>query len=316
MFDYILDKINSSEFESTPFRHIYIKDIFSEEHFNKIIESEDINLKPVETNEQLFSELKTRNYKPINFPGCTTDEAYYDRWHRNKGSVKVKNQSSCEAFGITYRLMEARSDIIVKLKEFIESEKFISALKNKFSLHGEYIVDNGIQKYLDGYEISPHPDIRRKALTYMVNINPGEGSERNEHHTKYLRFKPEFEYVKYFWEGNESVDRCWVPWDWCLVEKEQRDNNSLIIFAPENDTVHAVKADYDHYSYQRTQLYGNIWHEQVVERRTVNWEALNVVENFKESQKVKDFQDTIKKSVPTGIKGFFRGRDNTGKRNI
>ena len=35
-------------------------------------------------------------------------------------------------------------------------------------------IDGGIQKYLDGYELSPHPDIRLKAATFMVNINPDQ----------------------------------------------------------------------------------------------------------------------------------------------
>ena len=38
----------------------------------------------------------------------------------------------------------------------------------KFNINTDsYRSDIGIQKFLDGYEISPHPDIRSKAITFM-----------------------------------------------------------------------------------------------------------------------------------------------------
>ena len=70
------------------------------------------------------------------------------------------------------------------------SKSFIDALLSKFNISGVDIeYDAGIQKYLDGYEISPHPDIRRKLLTFMVNINPSNSSESNNHHTHIQSFK-------------------------------------------------------------------------------------------------------------------------------
>ncbi len=83
-----------------------------------------------------------------------------------------------------------------------------------------------------GYEISPHPDICQKALTYMVNVNPSEASETADHHTHYLKFRPEYKYVQAYWEGNLDVNRCWVPWEWCESVKTQTANNSIFIFAP------------------------------------------------------------------------------------
>ena len=35
-------------------------------------------------------------------------------------------------------------------------------------------------------------------------------------------------------------------------------NNSIVIFKPSVDTLHAVKMKYDHTKFQRTQLYGNL----------------------------------------------------------
>jgi hypothetical protein len=115
---------------------------------------------------------------------------------------------------------------------------------------------------LDEYEISPHPDLRKKALTYMLNINPSSSAKAADHHTQYLRLSPERMYVQEYRRGNPTVERCWVPWDWCVKEKEQREDNSIVIFAPSFDTLHAVKARYNHFEYQRTQVYGNLWHKE------------------------------------------------------
>ncbi|MEO0061585.1 MAG: hypothetical protein RLZZ08_145 [Pseudomonadota bacterium] len=130
----------------------------------------------------------------------------------------------------------------------------------KFGITTPVQIDTGIQKYLHGYEISPHPDIRRKALTWMLNINTGDFSEDQEFHTHYLRLKPEWSFITAFWQGNPQIDRDWLPWSWCETVKRQRQNNSLVIFAPSDDTIHAVKASYDHLGMQRTQMYGNLWH--------------------------------------------------------
>jgi hypothetical protein len=146
-------------------------------------------------------------------------------------------------------------------------------LAKKFGIDmDDVFYDAGIQKYLDGYEISPHPDIRKKALTYMVNINPGDKSERSGHHTHYLTFKDAYKYVEAYWKGNPNKDRCWVPWDWCETKKIQTENNSIVIFSPDNNTMHGVKAVYDHLAYQRTQLYGNLWYHEIRTDGMPSWE--------------------------------------------
>ena len=124
----------------------------------------------------------------------------------------------------------------------------------------------------------------------MVNINNSQKSEEKNHHTHYMTFKDEKAYVSDFWKYNVDVERCWVPWDWCDTAKQQKKNNSIVIFAPSNDTLHAIKADYDHYSSQRTQLYGNLWYQDVLDqpfkkpKMTIEWEGLDIV-NFRNSPK-------------------------------
>ena len=91
----------------------------------------------------------------------------------------------------------------------------------------------------------------------MININPNPNSLDEKHHTSYLKLKPEKNYVQEFWRGNVKLDRCWIPWDWCEVKKIQNQNNSIVIFQPNDDTIHAVKADYNHLFYHKKLIYLN-----------------------------------------------------------
>ena len=207
---------------------------------------------------------------------------------------------------MTLRLAEPRTDIITELKAFLEGDEWNHALSDKFELPFEKTEpDNGIQKYLDGYEISPHPDIRSKALTYMVNINPHQDSAGLNHHTHYLKFKKPYSYVREFWSGNPGVERCWVPWDWCDTVAEQRENNSIVIFSPANDTMHAVKASYGHLKAQRTQLYGNLWYKEgygALEK--VSWDTLDILNTSR--SKRPSVLSRVKSVVPHEIKDTIK----------
>jgi hypothetical protein len=160
--------------------------------------------------------------------------------------------------------MQYRTDILSRLIAYLNEPSFKIALEAKFGLGSEGVLETVIQKYLHGYEISPHPDVRCKALTFMININTTDVAKEAAIHTHLLRFKPEREYIYAFWQENPDVDRCWIPWNWCESEYVTNNNNSAIIFAPSNDTLHAVKLDYNHLLFQRTQIYGNIWYKDEV----------------------------------------------------
>lgn len=306
MFGYLIEKIRDAEFNTEPFKHLRIKSFLSDEHFNAIVSSGEINLSPQVRDEDLFGELFSKGYKIIGFPGCITNKDEYLEWHQEKKSLNGRNNPACEGFGITLRLAEPKTDIIRELKSFLEAEEFNAALAEKFGLPFEETrADNGIQKYLDGYEISPHPDVRRKALTYMVNINPHQNAEGLNHHTHYLKFKNRYNYVKEFWTGNPDLERCWVPWTWCDTIAEQRDNNSVVIFSPSNDTLHAVKASYDHLKGQRTQLYGNLWYkERHCGIPSLEWKALDVV-NANKVEKT-SLLSKVKSVVPRQIKDSIK----------
>jgi len=294
---YVIEKIKIAELSEFPFKHIEINQLFKKNDFEEIIRSPEITTKVAQDDEALFDVLFACNYKIIDFPGCTSDYREYIKWHKEKKSSQKIN-TSCEGYGVVMRLKSPKSTAINALQDFLNSREFIDCIAEKFNIRaGECNYSAGIQKYLDGYEISPHPDIRRKALTFMVNINPSPTSFDEEYHTSYLQFKPEWDYVREFWKGNEKFDRCWVPWEWCEVKKQQRKNNSIVIFSPDNDTVHAVKANYNHLSYQRTQLYGNLWFREFLRCEKPKWEDFLIKARTRRSMR-----DTLKKYLPSRVK--------------
>lgn len=303
-FDYIIDKIRAAEFGEAPFKHIYLDDIFSPEHLQAITQAPEINLPAARSDAELFETLFGAGYKVIDFPGCVTDRDKYIAWHRER-RVEHSVSTACEGFGMTLRLMAPKSPIISELHAFLVGDAFRDAIAAKFGIDlGLVFPDSGIQKYLDGYEISPHPDIRKKALTYMVNINPHAGAESLDHHTHYLTFKDGYKYVQTFWEGNPKIDRCWVPWSWCETQTQQTRNNSIVIFSPSNDTMHGVKASYDHLKGQRTQLYGNLWYKECALDGGANWEDFVIGRPVAERKL--SAMDALKALLPTPAKDLVK----------
>lgn len=260
--DYIIEKLESAPVTDTPFRHLYIENLFTDEDFAELIDQPEIFVPPVDSDEALIAELQYRNFKAIPFPGTTMDIGAYMAWHAAPSATKHTNAETCEGYGVVMRLQTARpGTILEEAGALFDSDRFWGAAAARFGLQISGLRrDYGLQKYLDGYEISPHPDIRSKALTFMVNVNPAADSESISYHTHYLTFRSEREYVAKFWSTDPSAERSWVPWDWCESQKRQTKNNSMVIFSPADNTLHAVKASYDHLQTQRTQFYGNLWY--------------------------------------------------------
>lgn len=279
-FSYIIDKVNSAEFESEPFKFIYIENFFNDEDFNAIISAEEINVPKFSSTEEMIDSLISRyDYEPQPFPGCVTDINKYLYWI-NTGNIKkgLKEQDLLEGFGIALRLQKYKTSILQRLVDFFNSTDWHKCIKDKFQKTKDTTVETAIQKYLTGYEISPHPDIRKKCLTYMININPSHQSETIDLHTYFLRLNDDKKWIYDYWKNNPSVDRCWVPWSWATPVFNQRKNNSITIFAPDNDTIHAVKLSYDHCQFQRTQFYGNLWYHKS-QLQPGNWKLLEKIEN-------------------------------------
>ena len=188
-FNYIIDKIKSAKILLEPFEHIYIENLILPEQFKQIMEESVVNISYLKDDVSLIKKLRKSGYLPISFPGCTKNEMQYLRWHGDK-KWGYDNVNTCEGFGIAYRLHRIESALIRDLVVFFGSDILLKTMADRFGVDvTETVKDTGLQKYLDGYEISPHPDTRRKALTYMVNLNPGDTPEQLNIHTHYMKFK-------------------------------------------------------------------------------------------------------------------------------
>ena len=159
---YILEKIQNSTVLEQPFRHIEINDFFKEADFKEIIQSPEISIKKTQDDRELFKELFRHDYKIIEFPGCTTDYKKYIKQHHSEHKFK-HTHTACEGMGVVLRLKSPKTATIKILQDFLNSPELINCMAKKFDIKSDKCnYDAGIQKYLDGYEISPHPDIRKK----------------------------------------------------------------------------------------------------------------------------------------------------------
>ena len=94
-----------------------------------------------------------------------------------------------------------------------------------------------------------------------------------------------------------------MPWSWFESCKAQRENNSIVIFSPNNGTMHAVKASYDHLSGQRTQMYANHWYLEKQTDCGPEWEDFVVkahVPNVSWKSKITAY-------VPSSVKDLIKG---------
>ena len=280
-FQYLVDKINNASFINVPFKHIYLENFFNENHIAEIKQATEINVPKFSSSKDMIDTLSsTYNYDPHPFPGCTTNVKNYLHW-LDSGEIHKgikKDQELLEGFGIALRLESYKTTLLEELIDFFNSIEWHTCLKEKFEKTGHTKVDTAIQKYLTGYEISPHPDIRRKCLTYMININPSDESENLNLHTYFMELVENKKWIYRYWAENLDTERCWIPWDWASPCFNQKKNNSITVFAPTDDTIHAVKLNYDHCKFQRTQFYGNLWYSPT-QLKPSSWKDLEQIGN-------------------------------------
>jgi hypothetical protein len=280
-FSYLSQKIRDAEFIDFPFQHLTIERFLSDAHFERIVTSPTIKLPRQKDNRELIDSLLALGYEAQDFPGCITDISEYIQFANGKAGfrrnrVQGYGRDVIEGYGITMRLKKYRDDFLASLVDYMNGEEFQLALREMFDLEGEMEIETAIQKNLNHYEISPHCDTSRKALTYMVNIYTDDECENLPISTHLLRFKPEYHYLYDVWKYNKDINPVWVPWNWCDTVKMTVRNNSVTIFKPSHDTLHAVKLDYDHLRYQRNQIYGNLWYPSTKATRSVSWQRLDI----------------------------------------
>ena len=256
--DYLIEKINCAKIITEPFPHLEINDFLKDDDFRLIVENSQIHFESCESTTELMKTLESKHYRVQKFPGCSTDiKDYLLRLEKNNWP-KDRKGTPIETFGITYRLQKYENKNIKKIVDYFASTELENALRDKFDITEKTYAISAIQKNLTGYEISPHPDTRRKAMTYLYNINKDSSIQHYDIHTHLLKFKNKYNKIYDIWHEKKAYDRCWVPWEWCDSIKQIRKNNTIVIFPTTNKSLHAVRMDYPHEIFQRTQIYGNL----------------------------------------------------------
>lgn len=274
-FNYLLEKIMDAPLQDKGFPVIYIEDWFNQDDFDMIINSKLINLPKYPNTEELINGLEKHFYKIEPFPGTIPEKQTYLDWY-NGAEIEGPEHAFglIEGFGLVFRLDKCLDKKLRELLDFLASEYFVNSLKDKFNLYGNTLHEVAIQKYLSGYEISPHPDVRKKLLTMMVNINPSDQLTNLDVHTHFMKFKERFKKIYDYWDKDQYTERNWVPWDWCETAFIQNKNNSITMFSPSNLSLHAVKMYYEHCKSQRTQIYANIWNIDSQINESLTWTDL------------------------------------------
>jgi hypothetical protein len=257
-FSYISEKIKNAGFKQDPFKYILIENFLKQEHLDIVLSDPQVHFDEVDSTETLLETLLNEGYRVQNFPGCTTDLSEYLQHYNNDSFPHGRKGTPIESYGVTFRLQKIKNQFIQELTGYLNGQEFKQTLEEKFEIKKETRIITAIQKNLSHYEISPHPDVREKQLTYLLNINKNSSVDEVPIHTTLLKFKPEWEFIKDYWKNNHEKNTTWVPWDWCETRAVTNKNNSIILFSPSADTLHAIKTIYDHTKYQRTQFYGNL----------------------------------------------------------
>lgn len=278
--DYLCNKVKNSKIIFEPFPHLEINNFLSDSDLELILKSKQIHFEKCKNIHELLKKLNQKKYLIQSFPGCSTDiNDYLTRLQKNIWPHD-RNGTPIETFGVTYRLKEYDDIKIKSIVDYLGGKKFEKVLKDKFSIKEETYAITAIQKNLTGYEISPHPDTRRKAMTYLLNINKDDSVENYNIHTHLLKFKNPYAKVYDIWKNKTKYDRCWVPWDWCQSIKQIKKNNTIVIFPTTNKSLHAVKMKYPHEEFQRTQIYGNLMFKENKRVPQRNYKKLKIEEGI------------------------------------
>lgn len=281
-FGYLLDRVRDAEFFDEPFLHLEINPFLNEQHLNDLMTDPDIHMPPFNSSRHLIKTLMTRGYEVQEFPGSITSIPTYLKEleenpdHSRQDSIDLNEMVGR---GMTFRLKETRSDTYglktySRLLAFMNSEEWRVALLSKFNITRDTTIFSSIQKYLKKYIISPHPDHKTKALTYVMNINRDEeAAARAEAGTNLFAIDPENQWVERVWK-NCSFERAWIPWRWASLAKTINENNNMLVFSPHESSLHGIHLNYDHLRWQRTQLYGNAFYRHASGGVDVQWNTL------------------------------------------
>ncbi len=254
--NYIIKKIQDSVIIEKPFPHIIIHNFFEDEDLTKILNNIEIeNLNEIE-----------KKYIKVHYPGAK--------------SSKEELTKRPTGVGLVYALKEDYHKNNVKLNKVLNSEDFKKVLFKKLNIPKNIDGWNvyQINKDLNGYEISPHPDITGKVITYQINLSNTDILDNYDLSTKFHTIKPEC--LKYIKELSKKKLRPWGKWEWFDKGKSiTYTQNTFMAFAPSDISYHSVKLEnYPQEKYQRTMLRGFIADSRLLKKKSKDyWTSGNLV---------------------------------------
>jgi len=254
--EYILTKIENAEIIVKPFPHIIIHNFIEDDDLKNIIENIEIdNLNEI-----------GKKYKQVKYPGA------------KKTNEDLTNRPT--GIGLVYALKKEYWKNNIKLKIILDSEEFKQALFKKLNIPKNIDGWNvyQINKDLNGYEISPHPDITGKVITYQLNLSNTDALDNYDLGTRFHSIKPQC--LKFIKELSKKKPRPWGKWDWFDKGKSiPYKQNTFMAFAPSDTSYHSVKLEnYPQEKYQRTMLRGFIADSRLLNKRSKSeWSSGNLV---------------------------------------
>lgn len=254
--NYILEKIRNAQIIKDPFPHIIIPNFLEDNDLKNIIKNIEIsNLKEIE-----------KKYIKVHYPGA-----------------KITNENLVNrptGKDLVYSLKKEYFENNIELNNILKSEEFKKELFKKLNvpknIDGWNIYQ--INKDLNGYEISPHPDITGKVVTYQLNLTNTDSLDNYDLATKFHTIKPDC--VKYIRELYKIKPRPWGKWEWFDKGKSiPYKKNTFMAFAPSDFSYHSVKLEnYPQEENQRTMLRGFIADSRLLKKKPKQyWTSGNLV---------------------------------------
>lgn len=231
--EYLLNKINNVNVIQEPFPHIIISNFFNDDDLNNILNNININK---------LSDINSK-YEKTYYPGAINKKINLLKRPSGKGLV----------YSLKRNILQNNSSLIY----FLDSDKLKEVLFNKFNkknIDGWNVYQ--INKDLNGYEISPHPDVTGKVITYQINLTNTNYLNNYNLSTKLHKIKPE--YKNKIEELKKKETRPWGKWEWFDEGIHiPYIKNTFFAFAPSDNTYHSVKLEnYPQDNFQRTMLRG------------------------------------------------------------
>ena len=137
-FSYISEKIMRAEFQPEPFEHIIVDNFLSDEHFDLIVNSNQIKFPKFDNLTLLIKHILDNGYQFRPFPGgSSTINQYIKSVESNHWHVDKRKMS---AVGLVFKLSRFDNPLVQELVEYLNSTEFHNCLLEKFSISRPWLM--------------------------------------------------------------------------------------------------------------------------------------------------------------------------------